>query len=291
MDSNSLLSDVFANEYVPRKLRSASPKTLALWRVALRHFNRFTARPATVADLNDLHVCGFAMWRKAEGVQNATINRDLASLLALWRWLHRRGIVNVWPDVELAPEPKRTPVAWTEDEFNALMRAARRAEGNFREVPAKLFWPALLLTCFDTGERIGAILSLRWKDLDLPGCWVNFTAETRKGGREDSLVRIAPDTVAAIEALPKVARLVFPWHMTRTYLWAHMADLLESAGLPNDRSRKFHCIRRTTASHAEAAGGNATLFLRHAARTNTEHYLDPRITKPQQAIDHLWRPR
>jgi hypothetical protein len=44
------------------------------------------------------------------------------------------------------------------------------------------------------------------------------------------------------------------------------------------------------ASHAEAAGMNATELLHHSTRKVTLAYLDPRIVKRPQAADVLFRP-
>jgi integrase len=283
------LTEAFENLYRPRNLRSASGETIRLWHIALRMYSRFLRRDATIDDLTDDSLARFATWRLSS-VSPATVNRDLASLLALWRWLAKRGKINRWPDVPLEQEPLRSPIAWTQEEFCRIISVVRSTDGMIGIVPAKKWWLALLLTCFDSAERIGAVLALHWPDVDIDGRWIIFKAESRKGRDQDSVIRIAPDTATAISALPRTGRIVFQWPLTRQYLWRRYGDLLESAGLPNDRKRKFHCVRKTVASHAEAAGGNATELLRHASRKNTRAYLDPRILRPQQAIDLLWRP-
>lgn len=61
-------------------------------------------------------------------------------------------------------------------------------------------------------------------------------------------------------------------------------------GLPDNRLYKFHAIRKSVASHYEAAGGNATELLGHTSRKITRAYLDPRIVRKKSAIDVLFRP-
>lgn len=284
-----LLREAFEALYRPRNLRFASPETIRLWNIALRMFDKFLKRSSLVDDLRDETLISFAAWRR-ERCAAATVNRDLASLLALWRYLHRKGIVVRWPDVPLEPEPIRVPIAWTQDEFERLLRTTRKARGFVGSALASHWWSAIVLVCFDSGERIGAVLGVGWDDVDLSDNWLIFKAENRKGRDRDSVVKIAADTSAAIKQIPRDGKCVFSWPFTRQYLWKRYGALLQKAELPADRRRKFHCIRRTVASHAEAAGGNATELLRHAARKNTLAYLDPRITKPQQAVDYLWRP-
>ena len=82
---------------------------------------------------------------------------------------------------------------------------------------------------------------------------------------------------------------MFPWPYSYTYLWTEYGRLLRLAGLPSDAKSKFHRIRKTAASYAEAAGGNATAMLRHSKREVTEAYLDPRICQQQQPVDVLFR--
>lgn len=278
-----------AARYARHNLATASPNTLRLWRIAVDLFSRHLGRSARIADLTDDTLAGFIGWR-LESVTAATTNRDVASLLALWRWLHRCGEVTRWPMVRLVPEPRRTPQAWSRRDFCRLMAAARDAPGRVGDWPARDWWPALLLVLYDTGERIGAVLQLAWPQVDLDGRWVLFLAATRKGRREDKLSRIADDTAEVLAAI-RGDGLVFRWPKDYGYLWACYGRLLRSSGLPTDRYHKFHCIRRTTASHLEAAGGDATAALGHAARRTTLAYLDPRITQPPQAVDRLWRPK
>lgn len=285
-----LVSDV-ASEYRLKFLRSASTDSIRLWNIALRMFDRFLGRPAILDDLNDMTVAEFCVWRRAAGVSGGTVNRDLGSLLALWRWSHKVGYLHRWPDVELERVPARTPVAWTRDEFNRLIAAARDQPGLVGTAPAGLWWSTLLLVLFDTGERVNAVLRLRWNDVDITRRWVIFAAENRKGQASDSVARIASDTAAQLRRLRRCGGpMVFNWPKYPTYLWACYGRLLADAGLPNDRRRKFHCVRKTTASHLAAAGGNATEALRHSSTRITKLYLDPKITKPEQPIDRLWRP-
>lgn len=283
-----LLSEA-SQRYALANLRSASSQSLRLWEIALRWFDRCLGRPAELTDLNDESVARFILWRR-KTVSAGTINRDLGTILALWRWCHRQRLVDVWPTIELEPVPARTPIAWTRREFNRLYHVAMTQRGDIGNVRADVWWPALLLVLYDTGERIGAVLRLVWNDVDLRGRWIRFPAENRKGRTRDSLARIAPDTVTHLRRLRRSPGPVFPWPYGYTYVWFRYGRLLREAGLPDDRARKFHCVRKTTASHLEALGGNATDALRHSSRRITLLYLDPKITKPAQPIDRLWRP-
>lgn len=284
-----LLANLYLDHYEPRALRARRPNTKRLYKTTLRMFDKFLGRSATLEDLTDEKVGRFAAWRVENGLSKRSVNKDLFNLLALWRWSHRKGLVDEWPDVEMEKPPRRTPVAWSEVEIRKLYVTMGELPDRVGNIRACDWWQALLLVAWDTGERINAIMHLAWADVDVKRGWLRFAAEFRKGGRDDNSVRLGVDTIAALRKLPKEYELVFPWPYSDTYLWKKFGEILRLAGLPSDDRCKFHRIRRTVASHAEAAGANATAMLRHSKREITESYLDPRICTPQQPIDVLFR--
>jgi site-specific recombinase XerD len=132
-----------ADTYRLRNLRSASSDSIRLWNISLRMFDRFLGRQATTDDFDDDVMARFVVWRR-QTVSAGTVNRDLGSLLALWRWAHRTGQVARWPQVELEKVPNRTPIAWTQDEFNLLLSTAKQSRGFVGCVQASDWWTALL---------------------------------------------------------------------------------------------------------------------------------------------------
>jgi integrase len=289
-NESPLLLDVYENEYKPGRLRSRSDSTLRLYAICLRMFDRSLGRPARLTDFNDATVSKYMRYRRDNGASANTANRDLVSLLAIWRWANHKGYVSTWPDVELEKVPKRTPRGLTKKEIAKLFQAARDEDRPVGNVPGGLWWPALLLICWDTGERIGGVLGLTWDCCDLTEGWVTFRAESRKGGREDNTMRIAADTIEALSKLPRSGRRVFHWPYGKGYVYHRYDRILQRAELPTTREFKFHCVRKSMASWLEAAGGNATETLRHSNRRVTEAYIDPRITKRKAAVDLLFRP-
>ncbi|MGD9632533.1 MAG: tyrosine-type recombinase/integrase, partial [Pirellulales bacterium] len=161
-------------------------------------------------------------------------------------------------------------------------------------IEAPVFWRALMLVIWDTGERIGAVMALTWDRVDVEAGWVRFIAEDRKGATEDNLLPIALDTREALAELRAKSRRrsgsVFEWPYHPTYIYNRLGRIMRRAGLPDTREYKFHVVRKSVASHYEAAGGNATDLLKHSSRKVTMTYLDPRIVKPTAPIDLLFRP-
>ena len=290
MQSRLPLRSFYSDQYEPLALRSRRKNTKRLYVNTLNSFDRFLNRSAILGDLNDATVSKFAAWRIACGLSKYTVNKDLFNLLAIWRWAHRKGYLKKWPDVQLEKPPVKAPVALLRDELDALVLSCQQEQERVGYVCGADFWTALVLLIWDTGERVGAVLAIEWTQVDLRGCWVRFDADHRKGGAADNQLQIATDTAAALGKLKPREGVVFKWPYSPTYIYARYSKILERAGLPTNRLYKFHCIRKSTASHYEAAGGNATELLGHSSRKITKAYLDKRIVKPQSAVEKLFRP-
>ncbi len=284
------VQDLYDRIYLPVRLRSRAENTKRLYQFSLDRFSEFLARPAVLADFDELTMCRFLAWRRSTGVAASTVERDRYNLIALWRFANRRKLVDTWPEIDPEVIPERVVLAWTETEMHTLIGACKLAEGKIGQCPASLWWQALHLIAWDTGERITALLGLRWDGVDLNNGWAVFRAETRKGKRQDRVYRLHPDTIAILRQLPRGDALVLPWPLSRTYIWDKYTRLLERAGLPAGRARKFHCLRRSVASHYEAAGGNATELLGHSSRKVTKRYLDQRIVSPPSPVGVVFRP-
>lgn len=284
------LSEFFSLHFQPLFLRGRSPRTVTLYESSIRTFSRYLGRSATVSDFNDDTVNRFLAWYGGNGRSPYTVNKERFNLLAMWRFAARKGFVEGWPDVKPETEPERVPVAWTEGEIRRLMAAIDQCCGWLAGIPSAAWWKALHLVAWDSAERISAMMGLQWSMIDLQGGWLHVPAELRKGKRKDRLFKLSDATVAALYAIRFPPRDdVFPWPYCRTYLWTKYEPILKAAGLPVNRRSKFHRMRKSVASHYEAAGGDATKLLGHSARKVTLGYLDPRIVKEKQASDILFR--
>jgi integrase len=257
-------------------------RTVRLHRIAVRHFSLTLLRHAEVEDFTDANVARHVA-RRLQLVEAATVAGEQCKLLALWRFAARQGYLEKWPTLRPVKVPDRVPRAWTKDELPRVFGMFKHARDN----PNR--WLALFSVLWDTGERIEAVLLLQWPQIDLAGLSVLMHAETRKGGRRDRLYPITPQTAAALDALPREYP-PFDFHCCHGTIYNRLRRMMVKAGLPTDRSSKFHRMRRSVASHYEAAGGNATELLDHSSRKVTRLYLDPRIVRPPAAIDLLFRP-
>ena len=119
---------------------------------------------------------------------------------------------------------------------------------------------------------------------------LTIPAEYRKGGLVDRSYPLAQQTIELLEAIPRSKPGPFTWPVDRATLYNRLNALLLRAGLPHDRGSKFHRLRRTTASHYKAAGGDAQWLLGHASAADTATYIDPRIVRQPSPPDLLFRP-
>lgn len=284
--------------YFPQRLEGRSDKSDLQYRINLRTFGRMLNRPATLADLTD-ETLAAAMERFANTPWQGrprrarTINKLRTHVVAIWDFLYRKGIVKTGPTFRPRPEPFITPRAWTEEELSRLWKACREEPGVVGTVPAGDFWLALVRLGWDSAERISALLGILWSDISFSAGYANFRAEVRKGKVMPNLVKLSQDTIESLKTIRGRGLFndpVLPWPLSVSSLYNHYSRILESAGLESSRETKFHCIRRSVASHGVNAGANATVLLRHSSAQVTAKYLDPRVVKQVHAADLLFRP-
>ena len=277
--------------YLSLNTRVADPKTVLQYRLALANLQLAAGRVLAISDLSDDRVAGMMLMLREKNLAARTINDRRARIHAFWTWLARRGYVHTWPTTQSLAEPERIPEAWSEKQMRALFNAAACERRKIGGCPAWLWWTCLLSIAWDTGERIGAILQCDWPMVDFDGRWLTIPAESRKGKRKDMLYKLSPETISALWMLRKHGQeKILPWDRHPSYLWTAYGNLLRAAGLPSDRKSKFHRLRKSVATHYEAAGYDAQKLLGHSSRSLTEKYLDPRFLTRDHAADVLFRP-
>jgi len=241
-----LLRDTYA------PLNGISERTVRIYGFTLKAFGEFLGEQAgegyiepTIDHLEELVVARFLAHRlRTRSVGTAA--KDRTQLRAIWEFLARRGVVKTWPSMRPIRVPERVPKAWLIDEFRRLLSAASEERGEIVGVPAAAYWRAILLTAFQSGERIGGLLSIEWDDVSPNG--ITVRAEGRKGQRRDIWRGISPDCYEAIMATKNDRRLVFDWDRSYGMIWHDLGRICERAGLPNDRSSKFHRVRKSVSA-------------------------------------------
>ena len=274
-------------------MRDLSDRTVLMYAESLARFGTFLGHEPTVSDLSDMTVASFVRWRAkhtrgGRPISSETVTKDRTAIVCLWSWACKKGLHpgGEWPGLPKRHRVVRTPDAYTAEDIQRLVIAARFRIGTICGVQASWWWPGLILTLFQTGERIGAVMGTRWGDVDLERGWIRFRAENRKGRSEDNLKRISPDLANWLrQSAGAPDELVWPWDRLPRSLYASWRVLCRKAGV---RNRAFHAFRKSSCSYVAAAGGDATAHAMHANPEMTaRHYLDPKITGRGSALGLL----
>lgn len=269
------LSQFFSDYYRPLRLRGRSPNTSRLYGNTIKQFGKFLERPATLDDLNDLTISRYLDYRCEKRAMH-TADKERNQLLAMWRCAADRRMIEMRPTIPVTPIPVRIPTAWSIDELKRLIAVAKVEMGMIGDVPARVFWTALLQVLWQSAERIGAIMSVEKTDYARPRILVR--AEHRKGGKRDKLFTFTEQVCDLLDILAKSKNgpLLFSWPKSRMYLWNRFGKMVAKAGLPGGRRSKFHQLRRSAATHYAAGGGDPVALLDHSSPRVTKAYLDPR---------------
>jgi integrase len=286
------LRGFYSGYYLPLRLRNKSESQKRLYETLFRNLRLFFRRDLMLLELSDDLVSRYMAWHLDRGRSPATANREMVMILAVWRFACHKGFLHEWPDVEPFVVPHRIPRAWSEEELKRLFAAIATTPGRIGAIPARLWWHALHVVGWDTGERIGALLAIRWE-------WVSLgeptrllvSAEARKGKRADRSYLLHSETADALRriAMP-VRELVFEFPIKRNSIYYAYGKIKARAGLPVGPQFNFHCLRKTVASFGKLAGLDPQELMGHADARVTQRYLDPRICGQKSAAETLFRP-
>jgi integrase len=279
--TSSALRGYYASAYRPQRLVGARPGTLEAYEVALRHFDRFAAlRPAplTLDGITTDVIAAFSAYLLAIHAA-VTANKTIRHVLSIVRYAVDQGAAYRVPEWRKLREPKRVPLAFTVEEFAAILAAVAILDGEICGIPARLWWRSLLLADWYTGARITALLAVQQADVALDDGGLYLRPEQAKD-HEEQFLDLGPEAIAAIQAAwaPR-RRLMWPWPFCPRVTAKHFARLCQAAKVPlrKGTGSKFHRIRKSTASYLKLAGGDPTGRLGHSTQQVTKSYFDPRI--------------
>lgn len=291
-DAEGTLGHIMATKYFPRNQRIRKGKTKVAYDKALRDFRDSLGHEPTLADLHDEALEMFQVYLRDKSLAAKTINERVGRVTALWGWLAKKRMVDSFPAITPLQEQRRAPQAWTQEQLIKLFDACRREPGEVAGIPAWKWWLTLHHVLWDTGARIGEILALKWEWLDCESGFLTVPAEFRKGGMMDMVYNLHPTTLEMLRGMDEPSReLIFPWPKTPDYIYSFYNRILKRARLPRGRKDKFHRMRKSVASHLQAAGVDASQSLGHSSPTITrESYLDPTIVNTRKTHQVLFRP-
>ena len=313
--AKSLLSEFYHAMFVPMRLAGKSESTKKKYRIAIGHLERFLSRPPLVEDLQDDTIISCLAVLQDRALSPATTNGYRGKFICLADYAFRKGVIPETLDIPKRKELRRQPNTLSELQMTALVAAAKTTPGMIGALPASLFWPALILTLYDTAARSGSILAAEWDDLDFNAGTIRLRAETAKTHRESSKP-LHSDTIELLRSIQVILRdagdvnptgspalawakaigdpnRLFPWPYHPLYLWQKLDRVMRRAGIPAGRRWKFHAIRRTTLTlTADRLGVSAATDLAdHTSDDVTrKSYLDRSRIEQQRPCDVLPRP-
>lgn len=273
--------------YFRLNLRIRSEKTRKHYRFALDNLARVLHREPTAKDLTDDNIVAVMADLLHRGRSERTANERRDRLNALWKFLTSRGLAKHLPTNMRLAEPERTPVAWRAHELSRILEACELEKVLIDGVRSSDWWTSLHLVMWSSSERIGALMLCEWDHFSAP--WLSVPFANRKGRRASREYRLKDEAVESLERIRNPRRKhIWPWPYCFAYLWNRYRIIRRRAGLPTDRYSSFHRMRKSSASHYKAAGGNAQELLGHSSPKQTRRYLDPRVTGDNQAADLLF---
>ncbi len=271
-------------------LRNLDAKTMRLYGMLLERLRAFLGHEPTVADLDDLVISRYLRDRATQScrgkqVRPATVQKDKVMIQAAWNLAARKRWAAEFPELPRIKVAKSLPTgrAYTADDVAKLVRRARLRKGRTGGKPSCWWWSTLIYMAYCSGERLSALLALRWREVDLVRRRVRFLGDTRKGRTHDierDFTQQLADMLASREGKPE--ELVWPWDRQQASLWTSLQLLCRLADV---KYRGFHGLRRTRASYAALAGGTAaaTQVLDHSDPKLQERYVDSAICPSEQS--------
>jgi integrase/recombinase XerC len=175
--------------------RALSEHTLRAYQGDLRQLlvflDEYLGRAPAPSDVDALAIRSFVAWSSRRGLARRSQGRALSAARSLFRWAAREGRVeaNVATAVRTPKTDKKLPRHLRPGEIENLLDAPAERDGALA-----LRDRALLEVLYATGLRVGELVGLDWRDLDLSGRVLRVMG---KGGKE----RMVPFGVPAREAL------------------------------------------------------------------------------------------
>jgi integrase len=268
------LADFFQGHYsLEKTLCELSVQTVSF---SLSVFDRWHGSPVLLSELQDSLINRFVV-DQTPRLSPRTVKRQRDNVLAVWRYAaDPHGLCEPPRRIRPVRIPRRIPDAWTLKELRRMIDAAKRAEGVYPcGIKIADYWELFIRAGYDTGLRLSDLMSLPVDVLRAPTFQI-VQSKTQVAIRK----RFAPATIELAKRTLTSRELLLPWCFGRDVIGKHWKKfVLRPAGLPTGRREGPQKMRRTSASHLEAAvPGSARFHLGHSTPGLAEkHYLAPDV--------------
>lgn len=275
-----LLSD-FLTYYATNHETGVRKSTIAcFFKPAISDLSKFLSHPANISDLNRENINSWITSRQAESVlSTSTIKTRRNAILALWRSAFDCDLTEARPEKLRKIKPVRLVVeAWTPEEIATLIKTIK--ESRDRTLPhiklnQTLFFESLILAGWDTGLRLGDLLSLKPSDIRRIDGQGTLTIIQNKTSKVQSCI-ISRTTLALMDRLlaqDEGRELYWPLWCNADQFYRTFKGFVKKSGI---RAGTFRWIRRASITSIEAnCPGAGTLHAGHSdPRVTHAHYLD-----------------
>jgi integrase/recombinase XerD len=174
--------------------RGASPRTISAYRHDLTEYASFLARRGVthVGDASREDVTAYIVWLRERGLAPATVERRVAAVKGLHKFLVREGVTDNHPTsrLPLPIVPERLPDVVSVDGVERLLAQP------FPDTPAGLRDRTILEVLYGCGLRVSELTGLDLTDVDLAE---GFLRVVGKGNKERvvPIGRVAENAIAA----------------------------------------------------------------------------------------------
>ncbi|MFX0200813.1 MAG: tyrosine-type recombinase/integrase [Candidatus Hodarchaeota archaeon] len=181
-------------------------------------------------DINSSMVDDYKVRRQRQFAANATINRELALLKSIFRFALKKGKLSRVPPIDLLPEDNVRQRFVSADEFQKI-----------QALLSQDVLPVVVIG-YHTAMRLGEILALKWKNIDLKRRL--FLFETEKTGRQRA-VALHPEIIKLLESIPRGFGETPVFNLKRDRVERIWRRACKKAGV---KDAWIHDLRRTRAT-------------------------------------------
>lgn len=266
-----------------------------------------TMRPQFVGQITKATIDDYASRRlrkpgkkKGSKLSPNTVKSELRTLRAALSVAVGWGYLAIMPPPTKIKAHEEDKPFVTAEHFDALMKAChvatmpRPAVHPGQNYTPEEWWRGLLAVAWVTGMRIGALLAVRWEDVDLDAGVILSRARHNKGKRDQR--HQVKSVVGLLEPLRGFDPRVFPWNHHRRTLDDEFARIQTAAGIrlhcPKADEHEctdachlygFHSLRYAHATYnfGRVEDRDLQQQMGHASFETTKHYI--KYAEKQQA--------
>jgi site-specific recombinase XerD len=272
--------------------RNASPRTLTIYRHALKEFRAVVPEPGW-KELTADHFRRYLFTMSKNGIAKPTQRLHFAALRTFYRFLtERHGLAaNPLKLVQLPKLDRKLPIVLTAKQVVELLEAPLKVE---KQKQAPIWMPlrdaAILELFYSSGLRLAELVSLDVANIDV------FTESVRVlgKGRKERIVPIGQPALEAIQKYRQAANVhagplflsKLRKRLTPLNIWLAIQRYLPHTSIPIKISP--HKLRHSFATHMLDAGADlrsVQALLGHASLSTTQIYTHVTVERLKKVYD------